>query len=168
MLSREENELITRVGQGTPMGDTLRLYWLPALLSREIPEPDCPPARVRLLGEALVAFRDTNGRIGLIQELCPHRLASLYFGRNEECGLRCVYHGWKFDVDGNCVDMMNEPDDYQFKHKIRATAYPTCELGGVIWAYLGPDDKKPPLPEFAWTQVPQSHRHVTKVIQECN
>src|SRR5215467_12463494 len=92
MLSREENELITRVGQGTPMGDTLRLYWLPALLSREIPEPDCPPARVRLLGEALVAFRDTNGRIGLIQELCPHRLASLYFGRNEECGLRCVYH----------------------------------------------------------------------------
>ena len=168
MLSREENELITRVGQGTPMGDTLRLYWLPALLSREIPEPDCPPARVRLLGEALVAFRDTNGRIGLIQELCPHRLASLYFGRNEECGLRCVYHGWKFDVDGNCVDMMNEPDDYQFKHKIRTTAYPTCELGGVIWAYMGPADKKPPLPEFAWTQVPQSHRHITKVIQECN
>ena len=110
MLSREDNELLTRVGQGTPMGTTMRRYWIPALLARELPEPDCPPVRVRLLGEDLVAFRDTQGRIGLVDELCPHRRASLFFGRNEECGLRCVYHGWKFDVDGRCVDMMNEPE----------------------------------------------------------
>jgi len=168
MLSREENELVTRVGAGTPMGNTLRRYWLPALLSREIPEPDGPPARVRLLGEDLVAFRDSEGRIGLLDELCPHRRASLYFGRNEECGLRCVYHGWKFDVAGACVDMMNEPEENDFKHKVRMTAYPTCEMGGVIWAYLGPAEKMPPLPKFAWTQSPESHRHVTKVIQECN
>ena len=111
MLSREENELITRVGQGTPMGNAMRRYWIPALLSREIAEPDGPPARVRLLGEELVAFRDTEGRIGLVEEFCPHRRVSLFFGRNEECGLRCIYHGWKFDVSGACVDMMNEPEE---------------------------------------------------------
>ena len=135
MLSREENELVTRVGQGTPMGNAMRMYWIPALLSREIAEPDGPPARVRLLGEDLVAFRDSDGRIGLIEEFCPHRRVSLYFGRNEECGLRCIYHGWKFDVAGTCVDMMNEPEEYDFKHKVRITAYPTCELGGIVWAY---------------------------------
>src|SRR5262249_46484780 len=108
MLSREENELVTRIGPGTPMGNAMRMYWIPALLAREIPEPDRPPVRVRLLGEDLVAFRDTEGRIGLLEEFCPHRRVSLYFGRNEECGLRCVYHGWKFDVAGSCVDMMNE------------------------------------------------------------
>jgi len=168
LLSQEENELITRVGAGTPMGDAMRRYWLPALLAREIPDPDCAPVRVRLLGEDLVAFRDTEGRIGLVDEFCPHRRASLYFGRNEECGLRCVYHGWKFDVSGACVDMMNEPDEFEFKHKVRLLAYPTCELGGVVWAYLGPAEKLPPLPKFAWTQVPETQRHVTKVIQECN
>ena len=107
MLSREENELITRVGQATPMGNAMRRYWIPALLAREIAEPDGPPVRVRLLGEDLVAFRDTEGRIGLLDEYCPHRRASLFFGRNEECGLRCVYHGWKFDVAGTCVDQLN-------------------------------------------------------------
>ena len=168
MLSREDNELVTRVGPGTPMGNAMRRYWIPALLSQEIPAPDCPPARVRLLGEDLVAFRDSNGSIGLLDELCPHRRASLYFGRNEECGLRCVYHGWKFDVSGACVDMMNEPEENDFKHKVRMTAYPTCELGGIIWAYMGPVEHMPPLPKFAWTQVPATHRHVTKVIQECN
>jgi len=168
MLSREENELITRVGPDTPMGRTLRRYWVPALLSSEIPEPDCPPARVRLLGEELIAFRDSQGRIGLLDELCPHRRASLYFGRNEECGLRCIYHGWKFDVSGQCTDMMNEPPEHDFKHKVRTPAYPTCEMGGVIWAYLGPAEKMPPLPKFAWTQAPEANRHVTKVIQECN
>ncbi len=168
MLSREENQLLTRVGPGTPMGNTLRRYWVPALLASEIPTPDAAPARVRLLGEDLVAFRDSHGRIGLLDELCPHRLASLYFGRNEECGLRCVYHGWKFDVEGACVDMMNEPEENDFKHKIRTTAYPTTELGGLVWAYLGPPEKMPPAPKFAWTQAPQSQRHVTKVIQESN
>ena len=143
MLPREDNELITRVGPGTPMGNTMRRYWMPALLSSEIPEPDCAPVRVRLLGEDLVAFRDTEGRIGLLDEFCPHRRVSLYFGRNEECGLRCVYHGWKFDVDGSCLDQLNEPEELQFKHKVHITAYPTVELGGVVWAYMGPPDKMP-------------------------
>ena len=109
MLTLQENELLTRTGPGTPMGQVMRRYWVPALLSWELPGPDCPPIRVRLLGESLVAFRDTNGRIGFLDEFCPHRGTSLWLGRNEECGLRCVYHGWKFDVDGNCVDQMNEP-----------------------------------------------------------
>jgi len=168
MLSREDNELLTRVDQGTPMGTTMRRYWIPALLARELPEPDCPPVRVRLLGEDLVAFRDTQGRIGLVDELCPHRRASLFFGRNEECGLRCVYHGWKFDVDGRCVDMMNEPETTQFKDKISITSYPTLELGDMIWAYLGPAALQPAPPRFAWTQVPVTHRQVSKVIQETN
>ena len=168
MLTREENELITRVGAGTPMGRTMRRYWIPALLASELPEPDGPPVRVKLLGEDLLAFRDTNGRIGLLDEYCPHRRVSLFFGRNEECGLRCVYHGWKFDVSGRCVDMMNEPEELSFKHKIRTGAYPTVELGGLIWTYMGPPELEPPLPKFAWTQSPATHRHVSKVIEECN
>jgi len=168
MLSREENELITRVGQGSPMGNTMRRYWIPALLAREIAEPEGPPVRVRLLGEDLVAFRDSEGRIGLLDEYCPHRRASLFFGRNEECGLRCVYHGWKFDIAGSCVDQMNEPAENQFLHKVHITAYPTVELGGIVWAYLGPPERMPAVPKFAWTQAPQTHRHVTKVVQECN
>ena len=132
MLSREENEIVTRIGPGTPMGETMRRYWIPALLARELAEPDGPPVRVRLLGEDLVAFRDTQGRIGLVDEYCPHRLASLYFGRNEENGLRCVYHGWKFDVQGRCVEQMNEPEEHQFCHKVKLKAYPTAELGEVI------------------------------------
>ncbi|ETX05715.1 MAG: hypothetical protein ETSY2_21390, partial [Candidatus Entotheonella gemina] len=166
MLSVQDNERLTRIGPGTPMGDTLRRYWLPALLAWELPAPDCPPARVQLLGEKLVAFRDTHGRIGLLGEFCPHRRASLWLGRNEACGLRCVYHGWKFDVEGNCVDQMNESDP--FTDKIHLKAYPTVELGGVIWTYMGPRDLQPPLPKFAWTQVPDTHRHISKVIQECN
>jgi phenylpropionate dioxygenase-like ring-hydroxylating dioxygenase large terminal subunit len=146
----------------------MRRYWIPALLAWELPQPDCPPVRVRLLGESLVAFRDTQGRLGLLDEFCPHRRVSLYFGRNEECGLRCVYHGWKFDVEGRCVDMMNEPEEYDFKAKIRQTAYPSVEMGGLIWAYMGPAGQQPPLPKFAWTQVPASHRHVSKVRQECS
>ena len=166
MLTREENELVTRVGPGTPMGDVLRRYWIPALMSRELPEADCPPVRVKLLGEKLVAFRDSQGRIGLVDEFCPHRRASLWFGRNEESGLRCIYHGWKFDVDGNCVEQMNEPEP--FCHKVRLTAYPTTEIGGVIWAYMGPREKMPAPPAFEWTQVPETHRHVSKVWEECN
>jgi phthalate 4,5-dioxygenase len=168
MLSHQENTLITRVGQGTPMGNAMRRYWIPAVLAREIAEPDGSPVRVRLLGEDLLAFRDSDGRIGLVDEYCPHRRASLFFGRNEECGLRCVYHGWKFDVAGTCIDMMNEPEENDFKHKVRLTAYPTCELGGIVWAYLGPANALPPPPKFAWTAAPETHLHVTKVIQECN
>ena len=168
MLSREDNALLTRVDRGTPMGDTLRRYWIPALLARELPEPDGAPVRVRLLGEDLIAFRDTRGRIGLLDEYCPHRRASLFFGRNEECGLRCVYHGWKYDVDGRCLDMMNEPDAQTFREKIFITAYPTVELGGLVWAYLGPAGRRPPVPAFAWTRIPATHRQVSKVIQESN
>jgi nitrite reductase/ring-hydroxylating ferredoxin subunit len=166
MLSAEQNELITRVGPGTPMGETLRRYWMPAVMSSELPEPDGAPVRVRLLGETLVAFRDTTGRVGLVDEYCPHRGASLWLGRNEECGLRCIYHGWKFDADGNCVDQMNEPEP--FAQKVKVTAYPTIEVGDVVWAYMGPKELMPPPPNFEWTQVPPSHRHVSKVWQECN
>jgi phenylpropionate dioxygenase-like ring-hydroxylating dioxygenase large terminal subunit len=168
MLAREENVWVTQVGAETPMGNTMRRYWIPALLAWELPEPDCPPVRVKLLGEDLVAFRDTTGRVGLLDEYCPHRLVSLFFGRNEECGLRCVYHGWKFDVEGRCVDMMNEPEELSFKQKIRTTAYATVEAGGIIWAYMGPPELQPPPPHFAWTQAPASHRHVSRVIQENN
>ncbi|MBM3222190.1 MAG: Rieske 2Fe-2S domain-containing protein [Candidatus Tectomicrobia bacterium] len=168
MLPREENVLVTQISPGTPMGETMRRYWIPALLSEELPEPDCAPVRVQLLGEQLVGFRDTQGRIGLLDEFCPHRRVSMFFGRNEECGLRCVYHGWKFDVTGACVDQMNEPPEHSFAHKIRIPAYPTVEVGGVIWAYMGPAAKMPPPPHFEWTQMPASHRHVSKVIQECN
>jgi phthalate 4,5-dioxygenase oxygenase subunit len=166
MLSKEDNERLTRVGPGTPMGETMRRYWMPALLSWELPEPEGEPVRVRQLGEDLVAFRATNGRVGLLDELCPHRRASLWLGRNEENGLRCVYHGWKFDVDGHCVEQMNEPR--QFCSKVKVTSYPTCELAGVIWAYMGPPDKQPAPPKYEWTQMMPTHRAVSKVVEECN
>ena len=166
MLTLAENDLLTRVGPGTPMGDLMRRYWVPALISWELPEPDCPPVRVKLLGERLVAFRDTNGRVGVLDEFCPHRGTSLWLGRNEECGLRCVFHGWKYDVDGNCVDQMNEP--VQFKEKVHIRAYPALEEGGVVWAYMGPPDREPAPPRFEWTQVPDEQRTVTKVVEECN
>jgi phthalate 4,5-dioxygenase len=168
VLNREENELITRVGPGTPMGEVLRRYWMPVLLEEELPKADCPPVRVRLLGEELVAFRDTDGRVGLLDEFCPHRLASLFLGRNEEHGLRCVYHGWKFDVEGRCVDMPNEPAETNFKDKVRQLAYPTAELGGVIWAYLGPPELQPELPAMEWLRAPANHRYVSKTIEYSN
>ena len=148
MLSREDNEVITRVGRGTPMGDLMREFWIPAMLSTELPNPDSDPVRVKLLGEELIGWRDSNGAVGLLGNSCPHRGASLFFGRNEECGLRCVYHGWKFDVTGNCVDMPNEPAESNFKHKVKATAYPCRERGGVVWTYMGPRDTPPPLPDI--------------------
>src|SRR5581483_10217547 len=148
MLSREDNELITRVGPGTPMGQLMRQYWLPVLLSSELPAPDCEPVRTLILGEKLIAFRDSSGKVGLIQNHCPHRGASLFFGRNEEGGLRCVYHGWKFDTSGQCVDMPNEPAESNFKNKVRAVAYPCQERGGVVWTYMGPRATPPPLPDI--------------------
>ncbi|HVQ74802.1 MAG TPA: Rieske 2Fe-2S domain-containing protein [Candidatus Binatia bacterium] len=168
MLSREDNARLTRVERGTPMGTALRRYWIPALLARELPEPDGAPVRVRLLGEDLVAFRDTRGQVGLLDEFCPHRRASLFFGRNEECGLRCVYHGWKFDTAGRCLDMMNEPAELQFKDKVFVASYPTVELGGLVWAYMGPPERRPAPPDFAWTRRPATHLQVSKVIQESN
>ena len=168
MLSHLENETLTRTGPGTPMGETMRRYWIPALLSAELPEPDSAPIRVQLMGEKLVAFRDTTGRVGLLDEFCPHRQASMFLGRNEECGLRCVYHGWKFNVDGDCLDMMNEPEGSDFHTKVRITAYPTLDQGGVIWAYMGPEGKKPPPPHFEWTSLRPDQRIVTRTWQECN
>ncbi len=168
MLSREENELLTRTDPGTPAGNYFRRFWVPALLPAELPSPDCPPVRVRLMGEDLVAFRDTDGKVGLVDEACPHRRASLFLGRNEECGLRCVYHGWKFDVNGTCTDMPNEPDEYRFQNRVRITAYPTREYGGMIWAYLGDPEQMPELPKLEWARVPDSHRYVSKRLQENN
>ena len=168
MLTHEDNERLTRVGPGTPGGELFRSYWLPVLMAEELPEPDCPPVRVRLLGENLVAFRDTEGNLGLLNAYCPHRNANLFWGRNEECGLRCVYHGWKFDVAGNCVDMPNEPADSVFKEKIQQRAYRLQEAGGVLWAYMGPAAREPELPQLEWMRVPAAHRYVTKRFQRCN
>jgi len=150
------------------MGELMRRYWMPALLSSEIPTSDCPPVRVKLLGEELVAFRDSQGRVGLLDEFCPHRRASLFLGRNEECGLRCVYHGWKFDVDGACVDMPNEPAENNFRDKIHITSYPTLDQGGVIWAYMGPADKRPESPGMEWSRAPEPYRYVSKTHEFAN
>src|ERR1700730_15492241 len=168
MLKREENELITRVGPGTPMGNTRRHYWMPVLLSSELPHPDSDPVRARLLGEDLVAFRDTNGQVGLLAANCPHRSASLFFGRNEEAGLRCVYHGGKFDAAGQCLDMPNEPAESDFRTKVRAVAYPTAEKADVVWAYLGPREKQPPAPNLEFMRAPHGHTWVSKTHEHCN
>ena len=163
MLSREENEFMCHVGPGTPMGEYLRRFWFPALMSEELPEPDCPPIRVRLMGEDLVAFRDTNGRVGLVNNYCPHRRASLFFGRNEEGGLRCVYHGWKFDVNGDCVDMPSEPAESNFKDKVKISAYQCQERSGFVWTYMGPSDKTPQMPDFEWMHVPEENRGLRQI-----
>ncbi|WP_232665889.1 Rieske 2Fe-2S domain-containing protein [Pseudonocardia sp. TRM90224] len=168
MLSTQDNELLTRVGPGTPMGELLRRYWTPALLVSEAPTPDSDPVRVRLLGENLVAFRDTTGRLGLVGENCPHRGASLFFGRNEECGLRCPYHGWKFDADGACVDMPSEPPTSVFKDKVRIKAYPTHESGGIVWTYMGPADKQPPFRDFGTEKLAPDQVAATKLHTTCN
>jgi phthalate 4,5-dioxygenase len=168
MLSTEENQLLTSVGPGTPMGSLMRQYWLPALLSSELAEPDGRPVRVLLLGEQLIAFRDSSGRVALLDQHCPHRGASLYFGRNEACGLRCVYHGWKFDVHGACVDMPNEPPESTFKDKVQAVAYPCKERGGIVWAYMGPRPDPPPLPDIEANMLPSEETRAYALQRECN
>jgi phthalate 4,5-dioxygenase oxygenase subunit len=168
MLTREQNELLVRTDPGTPMGRLFRRYWIPALLAEEIPTPDCPPVQVKLLGENLIAFRDTEDRIGLLDEFCAHRTASLFFGRNEECGLRCAYHGWKYDVEGNLVDMPSEPEGSKFKDRVKHTAYPCVERGGVIWTYMGPPDLQPPVPELEWMLLDDGQRFISKRQQESN
>jgi phthalate 4,5-dioxygenase len=166
MLNVHDNELICRTGPGTPMGNLIRQYWIPCMLSSELPKPDCDPVRVLLLGEKLIAFRDTNGQVGLVSNHCPHRGASLFFGRNEQSGLRCVYHGWKFDVSGQCIDMPNEPAESDFRTKVKAVAYPCRERGGAVWAYLGPRSEPPPLPDIEGNMVEGA---TTSAVQhECN
>ena len=166
MLSKADNQLLTQTGPGTTMGELFRRFWLPALISDELAQPDCPPLRIKLLGEDLVAFRDSTGRVGVLDAYCAHRRSRLYYGRNEESGLRCLYHGWKFDAAGNCVDMPAEPADSAFKDRIRLKSYPAREWGGVIWLYMGPPELMPELPLFEWCQVPPSHRTVTQWMQE--
>ena len=173
MTTREENEMLTRVGAGTPMGELIRRYWIPAAFTHQLAERDGPPLRVRLMGEDLVLFRDTDGRIGLLDEKCPHRTASLFYGRNEECGLRCVYHGLKFDVEGHCVDVpcipqASDEERARAARELQVKAYPCLERGDVIWTYMGPPELKPEFPDLEWTQLPASHRFATRHIQECN
>jgi phthalate 4,5-dioxygenase len=168
LLSQQDNELLCRVGPGTPMGELMRQYWTPAMLASELPSPDGPPVRIRLLGENLIAFRATSGAVGLVADSCPHRGASLFFGRNEEDGLRCVYHGWKFDVTGACMDMPSEPAESNFKNKVRARAYPCQERGGLVWTYMGPRDEPPPLPQLEQNMLPEGQASVRAILRECN
>jgi phenylpropionate dioxygenase-like ring-hydroxylating dioxygenase large terminal subunit len=167
-VSVAENERLTRIGRGTAMGEVMRRYWMPACLASEIPQPDDPPVRVRLLGENLVAFRDTSGAVGLVDALCAHRRAPLFFGRNEECGLRCVYHGWKYDTTGQCVDLPSEPEFSHMRQHARIKAYPTYEAGGLIWTYMGPIEHQPPVPDYEWLRIPSTHFKISKVEQACN
>ena len=165
MLSASDNELMCRVGPGTPMGNLLREYWIPALTPDDL-QPDGPPMRMRLLGENLIAFQTSSGKVGLVPHACPHRGASLFFGRNEEDGLRCVYHGWKFDVAGACVDMPSEPAESNFKTKVRLTAYPCVERNGIIWTYMGSRETPPPLPELPPNLDPNCT--VIRRLEECS
>jgi phthalate 4,5-dioxygenase len=167
MLSQDDNELLTRVGPGTPLGIFLRSYWHPVLLASELPEPDCTQLRVRVLGEDLIAFRDSAGRVGFVGERCPHRRASLFFGRNEEGGIRCAYHGWKFDIDGRCLEMPNEPDS-RAAELVRHKAYRALEAGGAIWIYMGGEDPPPPLPGLEWIGLTAPQRYQSKRVQRCN
>jgi phenylpropionate dioxygenase-like ring-hydroxylating dioxygenase large terminal subunit len=168
MLSAEDNEMLARTGPGTPMGDLFRRFWIPVLLSQELSEPDGPPVRVKVMGEDLVAFRDSRGRVGLAEPHCPHRGANLFFGRNEKNGIRCAFHGWKFDVDGNCVDMPSVPDSANYCKAIKLKTYPTREWGDMIWAYMGPGDTVPDIAALEFAMVPANHRFVSKKLQECN
>ena len=166
MLSKEENEILCRVGPGTPMGNLLREYWFPAMPSYELPSPDCPPKRLRLLGEDMVAFRTTSGQVGIVANACPHRGASLFFGRNEEEGLRCVYHGWKFDVDGVCVDMPSEPPESNFKSKVKVRAYPARDVNHMVWIYMGPRETPPPFPCFEVLTLPPEQVNEPSIMME--
>ncbi len=168
MLKKEQNDYLTQTGPGTPMGELFRSYWLPILVSSELPENDCPPVRVKVLSERLLAFRDSEGRLGLIDEFCAHRGVSLWFGRNEECGLRCPYHGWKYDVNGECVDVPSEPAESGYAKKVKLKAYPLIEQGGVLWTYMGAPEKQPAKPEWEFSTVPLNQTFTTKRLQECN
>jgi phthalate 4,5-dioxygenase oxygenase subunit len=161
------SEMMTRVGPGTVMGDLMRRYWLPALASSEL-KADGDPVRLLLLGERLIAFRDSSGRVGVMDQRCPHRCASLFFGRNEHDGMRCVYHGWKFDVQGNCVEMPNVQNGEELKAKVKAKAYKVTEQSGLVWVYLGAQDQVPPLPAMEAALIPEGEVNVRFVQRACN
>jgi len=162
-MDQQTVELLIRTGPGTPMGNLMRRYWVPVMLTSEIAEPDCPPVRVKILGERLLAFRDTQGRVGLIDEFCAHRGVSLFLGRNEEGGIRCSYHGWKYDVTGQCTELPSVP---HLACRMKVKSYPCIERGDVLWAYMGAPEKQPAPPEVEWCLLPPSHRYVTKRYQE--
>jgi len=163
-VSYAKFEDLIRTGPDAPMGRLMRRYWVPAVLSSEVAEPDGPPVRVKLLGERLLAFRDTNGDLGLVDEFCAHRGASLFLGRNEECGIRCSYHGWKYDIHGRCVDLPSIPE---VGPKVRIKAYPCVERGDIVWAYMGPPENQPEPPSLEWCGVPPENRYVSKRLQQC-
>jgi phthalate 4,5-dioxygenase oxygenase subunit len=167
MTTASENEMLTRTGPGTPMGELMRQYWIPAAMSSEL-KADGDPMRLMLLGEKLVAFRDSTGRVGIMDHRCPHRRASLFFGRNEQGGIRCVYHGWKYGVDGRCLDMMNLPEGREFKDKVRARAYRTAEHNGIVYVFMGEREALPPLPQFECNLVPGEELHVQFTLRDCN
>jgi phenylpropionate dioxygenase-like ring-hydroxylating dioxygenase large terminal subunit len=168
MLRKEQNDLLTQTGPGTPMGNMYRQYWIPAMLAEELPENDCPPVRIKLLSERLLAFRDSNGKYGLIDEFCAHRGVSLWFGRNEEGGIRCPYHGWKYDVTGQCTEVPSEPAESGYCNKIKLKAYPLIKVGDVLWAYMGAPEEQPPFPEWEFALVPPEQTFTSKRLQECN
>lgn len=168
MLSIADNELLTRTGPGAPMGEVFRRFWVPALLSSELPRRGGPPVKAALLGEKLVAFRGADGRVGLLEARCPHRHANLYWGRNEGDGIRCVYHGWKFAPDGDCLDTPAEPPGSRYREHVGAVAYATHEAGGIIWAYLGPREHQPAFPDLEWTSLPPGWSAAGKRLQMCN
>src|SRR3954469_10046450 len=168
MLTSEENTLLCRVEGEAEMGRLMRRHWVPALLSEQLPSNDSDPVRVRLFGEDLVAFRDSDGRLGVLGEYCPHRKASLFFGRNEECGLRCLYHGWKFDVEGNVVEMPSEPAASGFAERTKHKAYLVEEAGGFIWVYMGPADAKPAFEPPPWAPTGNERVSIAKIQLPCN
>jgi phthalate 4,5-dioxygenase len=168
MLSAEVNELLTQTGPGTPGGELFRQYWLPALLAEELPEDDCAPVRVKILSERLIAFRDSEGRYGLIDEFCAHRGVSLWFGRVEECGIRCAYHGWKYDVTGQCLEVPSAPPNNNYASRVKLTSYPLVKVGDILWTYMGDPERRPGLPEFEFALVAPEQTFTSKRWQESN
>jgi len=168
MLTAEENDLLCRVEGDAPMGQLMRRYWMPACMIEEVAEADGTPVRVRMLGEDLVAFRDTHGRVGVLGEHCPHRRASLLLGRNEECGLRCLYHGWKMDVDGNVLEIASEPMESPLPQKVKHIAYPTREAGGFVWVYMGTPAGIPEFVMPAFAPTADTRVAIVKIQVDCN
>ena len=171
MLTFEENELLCRVEGNAPMGQLMRRHWTPVCLIEEVSEPDGAPVQARVFGEDLVVFRDTLGDVGVMDEYCPHRRVSLVFGRNEDCGLRCLYHGWKMDVRGNVIEMVSEPAASVALQKVKHKAYPVQEWGGLIWAYMGADHGTQTMPVFAppaWAPTADTQVTIAKALIPCN
>jgi phthalate 4,5-dioxygenase len=168
LLAKEQNDFLTQTGPGTAMGRLFRCYWIPALLASELPQERCPPLRVKLLSERLVAWRDSEGHYSLIDEFCAHRRTSLWIGRNETGGLRCPYHGWKYDWTGQCIEVPSEPEDSEFCRRIKLKSYPLVKRGDVLWTYMGPKEQQPPLPEWEFCTVPAPQTYISKRWQQCN